>query len=88
MTRGIICTGSLSRSINEATRRGDHSPLRCNFSYLPGRSPQTLLSLKAWMPGLLLSECPHFTASQEKDGSGCRDSFPSARASFILTHVV
>lgn len=31
---------------------------------------------------------PHFMASQEKDSSGCRDSFPSARGSFILTHVV
>lgn len=45
-------------------------------------------SLKAWKPSLLLSECPHFMASPEKDGSGCRDSFPSARGSFISTHVV
>lgn len=67
--------------------KGGHSSLRCSFSYT---APAGALSysLSAWMPGLFFRERPHFMASQEKDSSGHRDSFPSARGSFILTHVV
>lgn len=43
--------------------------------------------MAAWEPGLVLTLCPHFMASQEKEIKLGR-FIPFARGSFILTLVV